>query len=80
VAASTTSRIGTPPTLGADDQVQTALGGLLVGVHHARQRALVGDGQRGVAQLARAIDQFLGRRGAGEEAEVAATVQFGVGG
>ena len=71
---------GLQPHLGADDQVQAAFAGLLVGVHHARQRALVGDGQRGVAQQGRAIDQFLGRRGAREKAEVAATVQFGVGG
>jgi len=71
---------GLQPHLGADDQRQAALGGLLVGVHHARERALVGDGQRGVAQRGGARHQFLGRRGAGEEAEVAAAVQFGVGG
>ena len=66
--------------LGADDQVQPQALGLGVRAHHAGQRTLVGERQRTVTQRLRARDQFLGVRGAAEEAEVAAAVQLGVGG
>ena len=51
-----------------------------VGARAARERALVGDGQRRVAERDRPLDQFLGVRGAAQEREVADAVQFGVGG
>ena len=54
--------------------------GFQVRPHAAGQRTLVGNGQRRVAQVARTADQLLGVRGAGQEAEVAAAAEFGVGG
>jgi hypothetical protein len=67
-----------------DQQLQRVAGlalalGLLVCAHHAGQRALVGDCQRGVAQLGGAGHQLLGVRGAVQEAEVAAADQLGIG-
>ena len=41
---------------------------------------IVGDGQRRVAELVRARDQFFRMRGPGEKGEVAAAMQLGVGG
>ena len=49
-----------------------------VRAHHARERALVGDRERGVAQLPRLHDQLLRMRGAAQEAEVAQAVELGV--
>ena len=46
--------------------------------HHARERALVGDRQRLIADLARAAHQFFGRRGTAQEREVRDAVQFAV--
>jgi len=66
--------------LAADDQMQPAALGLGMGAHDAGDRAFVGDGERAVAEGMRPLDQFLGVRRAGEEAEVAAAVEFGVGG
>jgi len=62
------------------DQVQADTLGLGVRPDHTRQRALVSDGQCGVAQRVGALHQFLRMRGTGEKAEVAAAVQLGVSG
>ena len=51
---------------------------LEVRAHHAGERALVGEGQRRVAELPGALHQFAGVRGPGEEAEVAAAMQLGI--
>ena len=47
--------------------------------HHARQRALVGQRQRGVPPRLRLRHQLLRVRRPGQKAEVAAAVEFGVG-
>jgi len=49
-----------------------------VRAHDAGDGALVGDRQRRIAEFARLLDQFLGVRGAAQEAEVGEAVQFGV--
>ena len=49
-----------------------------MGAHHARERALVRDGQRRVAQRLRAGDQFFRVRRTRQEAEVAAADKLGV--
>lgn len=64
---------------GADDQGQAILPRLHVRTHDTGERALVGDGQCGVAQGLRAGDQFLGVRSPVQEAEIAAADQLGVG-
>ena len=68
------------PHLGADDQVQAEPLGLAMCAHHAGQRALVGDGQRRVAELVRTGNQLFRVRRPGEKSEVAAAMQLGVGG
>jgi hypothetical protein len=64
--------------LAADDEMELTRLRLDVRAHHAGERALVGDRQRAVAQLRGPLDQLLGMRGAGQEAEVAAAVELGV--
>ena len=51
-----------------------------VGPHHAGQGAFVGDRQRAVAEAGRLAQQLFRVRGAGEEAEAGAAVEFGKGG
>ncbi len=63
-----------------DDELERVLFGGDVRTHDPGERALVGDCQRGVAQLRRTFDQLLGVRGAAQEAEVGEAVQLGVGG
>ena len=65
--------------LAADDEVELLRLRLDVRAHHAGERALVGDRQGAVAQRSGPLDQLLGMRGAGQEAEVAAAVELGVG-
>jgi hypothetical protein len=60
--------------------VQLAAFGLGMGAHDTGHRTFVGDRERAVAQGLRALDQFFGVRGTGEEAEVASAVEFGVDG
>ena len=64
--------------LGADDQVHLPRLGLDVRAYHSGERALVGDGDRAVAERGRALHQLLRVRGPGQEAEVAAAVELGV--
>ena len=64
--------------LAADDEVQLLRLRLDVRAHDAGERALVGDRERAVAERRGALDQLLGVRGAGQEAEVAAAVELGV--
>ena len=68
------------PHLGPDDQVQPTALGRLMRMHHPRQRTLIGDRQGAVPQLHRARDQLLRMRGTAQEAEIAAALEFGVGG
>ena len=49
-----------------------------VRAHHAGERTFVGDGERRVAERLGLRDQFLGVRGAAQEAEVAEAVQLRV--
>ena len=65
--------------LAADDKVDLLRLRLDVRSHHAGERALVGNRQGAVAQRSGPLDQLLGMRGAGQEAEVAAAVKLGVG-
>ncbi len=67
----------------ADQQLDRAAGfvlslGFLVRAHHAGDRAFIGDGNGGVAQLRGARDEFFRMRRADEEAEVRAAVQLGI--
>ena len=66
------------PDLAADDEVQALGTRLHVRAHHAGERALVGDGERTVAERRRPLHQLFGVRGARQEAEVAAAVKLGV--
>ncbi len=67
------------PHLAADDQMQSRMALRLdMRAHHAGERALVGDRNRGVAQLRGAHDQLFRVRGTGQEAEIAAAVKFSV--
>ena len=68
------------PDLAADDQMQAVLLRPLVRPHDARERAFVGDGERRVAELRRALGQLIGVRGPAQEGEVADAVEFGEGG
>ena len=67
---------------GADDEVDAVavffarLGGH-VRPHRAGHGTLVGDGDGGVAEIVRALDEFLRVRGAAQEGEVRDRVQFG---
>ena len=63
------------------DQQRNALGACLcVGAHDASHRALVGDGDRPVAQLRRLCDQALGRGGTAQERKIGDAVEFSVSG
>ncbi len=64
--------------LAADDELEAALAGREMGAHGARDRALVGDGQCRITELGGTLDEFLGVRGAAQEAEVGEAVQLGV--
>jgi hypothetical protein len=67
--------------LTTDDQVQSRMPlGLDVRTHDTGERTLVGDGQRGIAQLRGTSHQLFGVRRTAQKAEVAATVEFGVAG
>ncbi len=88
------ARAGRQAHLRADDQARQRMrrrGGLAaraqaralafdleVRAHHAGERALVGEGQRRVAELPGALHQLAGVRRPAQEAEVAAAVQLGV--
>jgi len=48
--------------------------------NHARDGALVGDGERAIAQLGGAMDQLFGPRGAAQEAVIGEAMQLGVAG
>ena len=63
----------------ADDELEAQLPGRHVGLHRARQGALVGDGQRPVAQRRGLLHQLMGVGGAAQEAVTAQAVEFGVG-
>ena len=66
--------------LAADDELDAVLLSGKMSAHHARHRALVGDGKGGVAQACSSGNQFLGMGGATQEGEVAEAVDLGVGG
>ncbi len=66
------------PDLGTEDEAQAACLRLLVRAHRAGERALVGQGERLVAERMRARHQLLGVRCAAQEAEVRKAVQLGV--
>lgn len=70
--------------LGSDEQLQgrallTLQLVLLVRPHHAGDRTFVGDRDGRIAELRGPRHQFAGVRGAGQEAEVGAAMQFGIG-
>lgn len=62
--------------LAADDEVKGVLPGRAVGTHDPRHGAFIGQRQRAIAELSGARHQFLGMRGAFQEAEVGEAVQF----
>src|SRR6266571_930356 len=66
------------PYLRADDQRQTDLFRRDMRPHHACQRALVGDGERVIAESGGAVHQFLRMRSAAKKSEVAEAMQLGV--
>jgi hypothetical protein len=51
------------PHLAADDQVQSLSLGLRMRAHYPRDRTLISEGQRAVAQFMRTLDQLLRMRG-----------------
>ena len=57
--------------LGADDEAESAFLRRSMRAHHASERALVGDGERRVAERVRALHQLFRMRGAAQEREVA---------
>ncbi len=63
----------------ADDEMQPAAAGRHVRAHRAGERALVGQRQRAVAEIGRALDQLLRVRGPVQKAEVRRRPQLGVG-
>ena len=66
------------PELGADDEWQPAGTCGDMRAHDTRYRALVGDGERSVAELMRALHELGRMRGAAQEGEVAEAVQLGI--
>lgn len=62
----------------ADDQRHAEPHGFGMGTHRTGERALVGDGQRRIAQGLCTLDQLFGVRGTAQEAEVAAAKELGV--
>jgi hypothetical protein len=68
------------PHLGADDEPDTALLRGEMRAHDPGQRALVGEGNRRVAELRRLEHQLLRVGGALQEAEIGQAVQLGVAG
>ncbi len=63
----------------ADQQVQGRATGGDMGSHHAGQGAFIRDGQRGVAERAGRLDQFLWRRSTLQEGIMTETMQLGIG-
>jgi hypothetical protein len=49
-----------------------------VSLYYSRKRAFIGDGQCAIAQLRRPFYQFVGVRGAAQEAVAAEAMKFGV--
>ena len=64
--------------LRTNQQLQPALLGRRVGPHHAGQAVAIGNGERLVAKLGRAGDQFVGMRRPFEKRKIREAVQFGV--
>ena len=64
--------------LGPGQQLQTEFFRLGMRAHHARHRALVGEGQRRVTQGCRTRHQLFRVRGAASKAEVGQAMQLGV--
>jgi hypothetical protein len=64
--------------LGADQQLQLLVPRGRMRADHARQAVLVGDRQRLISQLDRAVDQFVRMGRSEQEREVRLAVQFGV--
>ena len=62
----------------ADDEAQPGLFGGRMGAHDTGERIAVGDRDGAVAQFERPGNQFLGMRGAFQEAEIARHLQFGI--
>jgi hypothetical protein len=62
----------------SDDEVHLRVARSFVGAHDARDRALVGDGDGGIAELGRAVDELLGRGGSAQEAVIAEAVELRV--
>ncbi len=60
------------------EELEPVLARRAVRAHGARDGALVGDGERRVAEFGRTFDEFLRVRGAAQEAEVGEAVQLGV--
>ncbi len=71
-------RIGSDLELAADDQLQALRLGRLVGAHDAAERALVGQRQRAVAELAGALDELLGPARAVQERVRRQAAQLGI--
>ena len=68
------------PHLAADDEVQIRLTGSHMGARHAGNLVLIRDGYCRKAERLRTLDELGRMRGAGQETEVAAAVEFGVAG
>ena len=64
--------------LGAEDRRQAGCTGCLGETDHPVHAVVVGNRQGGEAEVDRLFDQFLGVRGAVQEAEVRVAVQLGV--
>ena len=64
------------PELAADDERQARLARGGMRAHDARERALVGQRERGVAERLRTLDEFRRMRRAPQEREIADAVQF----
>ena len=63
----------------SDDEPESAFLRRSVCAHDPRERALVGDGERLVAERLGALHQLFRMRGAAQEREIGAAVQLGVG-
>ena len=66
------------PHLRPDDDAELQRLRLPMRPHHTRQRTLIGNRQRAVAQGLRPRNQFLGLRSPVQETEVAAAAKLGV--
>ena len=66
------------PELRADDQLQRMFPGRHVSANHARERALVGQGERVVTEGCGPGDECLWVRGTAQESEVGEAMELGV--